>query len=155
MKYHYVKDGQPAGPVEENELIGLGVTRETLVWCKGMAEWTKAGNVAALAYLFANNVPNVPYGNQERPKTYLAPAILATIFCCWPFGVPAIVYAALVERRYSNGDYQGAKKASRTALMWTRISFWVGLIIVLLVIAFYALLFAGLFASTGGLFSPF
>ena len=150
MKYYYAKNGQQAGPVDESELIGLGVTRDTLVWCNGMAEWTKAGKVSALAYLFApltSQTATYDFRKPERPKSHLAFAILATIFCCWPFGIPGIVYAALVERRYNNGDYEGAKKASKTALMWTLISFFVGLICILLVVALYVFLGASIFAG--------
>ncbi len=58
---------------------------------------------------------------------YLAQAILATIFCCVPFGIPAIVFAAQVNAKLAAGDYQGAVKASEKAKMWCWISFLVGL----------------------------
>ncbi len=50
--------------------------------------------------------------------TYLVQAILVTIFCCMPFGIVAIVYAAQVESKQSAGDYDGALRSSDTARRW-------------------------------------
>ena len=60
-------------------------------------------------------------------SNYLAQAILATLFCCLPFGIPAIVYAAQVNSRYSMGDYAGAIEKSKKAKFWCWVSFWAGL----------------------------
>jgi ribosomal protein L40E len=61
---------------------------------------------------------------------YLAQAILVTVFCCVPFGIPAIVFAAQVNSKLEGGDYTGAVEASKRAKMWCWISFGVGLGIV-------------------------
>lgn len=53
---------------------------------------------------------------------YLVPSILVTIFCCVPFGIPAIVYAAKVDGLISRGDIAGAMEASNKAKLWTWIS---------------------------------
>jgi ribosomal protein L40E len=58
---------------------------------------------------------------------YLVQAILATIFCCVPFGIPAIVFAAQVNGKLAAGDYAGAVETSKKAKRWCWISFWVGL----------------------------
>jgi hypothetical protein len=58
---------------------------------------------------------------------YLAQAILVTILCCLPFGIPAIVFSAQVNGKLAAGDYAGAVEASKRAKMWCWISFWVGL----------------------------
>lgn len=63
---------------------------------------------------------------------YLAQAILVTVFCCVPLGIPAIVFAAQVNGKLSAGDYNGAVKTSRKARMWCWISFGVGLGIVII-----------------------
>jgi len=65
------------------------------------------------------------------PKTidvpnYLAQAILVTLFCCLPFGIPAIVYAAQVNGKVAAGDHAGAVETSKKAKMWSWVSFWVG-----------------------------
>lgn len=54
---------------------------------------------------------------------YLVQAILVTVFCCMPFGVVAIVFAAQVSSRLAAGDYAGAVDASNKARMWCWISF--------------------------------
>lgn len=54
------------------------------------------------------NVPN-----------HLVGAILATLFCCLPFGVVAIVFASQVNTKLAQGDVEGALKASKSAKNWT------------------------------------
>jgi hypothetical protein len=71
------------------------------------------------------NVPN-----------YLVQAILVTIFCCMPFGIVAIVYAAQVNGKVQAGDTAGAVDASSKAKMWAWISFGLGLAGVLLYAVF-------------------
>lgn len=66
---------------------------------------------------------------------YLAQAILVTIFCCVPLGIPAIVFAAQVNGKLAAGDYNGAVETSKKAKMWCWISFGVGLGIVLIYIS--------------------
>lgn len=58
---------------------------------------------------------------------YLAPSILATLFCCLPFGIVAIVFAAQVNAKIQAGDMQGAILSSNKAKMWTWLSFGIGL----------------------------
>jgi hypothetical protein len=57
---------------------------------------------------------------------YLVFAILATVFCCLPTGIAAIVYAAQVNGKLQAGDLIGAQAASKNAKMWCWISFGVG-----------------------------
>ena len=70
----------------------------------------------------------IPFGSVP---TYLAHAILATLFCCWPFGIVSIVYAAQVNSRLAVGDYAGAVDMSGKARTWFQLSFGIGLTIVL------------------------
>jgi hypothetical protein len=58
---------------------------------------------------------------------YLVFAILATVFCCLPTGIPAIIYAAQVNAKLQQGDLAGAQAASGNAKMWCWISFGAGL----------------------------
>lgn len=57
-------DGQQTGPFDTNTLqqqIKAGrLTRESLVWKEGMAQWTPAGEVAEVAKLFGAVPPPVP-----------------------------------------------------------------------------------------------
>src|SRR5579864_2230817 len=63
---------------------------------------------------------------------YLVFAILATVFCCLPTGIPAIIYAAQVNGKLLAGDYAGAQLASKNAKTWCWVSFGVGLGVTLL-----------------------
>src|SRR5580698_9554823 len=83
--------------------------------------------------------PAVPVQN------YLVFAILATVFCCLPAGIPAIVYAAQVNGKLQVGDLAGAQAASNNAKMWCFISLGLGLgVIALYVILMMVGVIAGL-----------
>jgi hypothetical protein len=49
-------------------------------------------------------------------------AILSTLFCCLPFGIVSIVFAAQVDSKYNAGDYAGSVNASENAKKWAIIS---------------------------------
>src|SRR5438552_3007549 len=57
-------NGAQTGPFDMNTLAAKArdgsVTRETLVWRQGMAEWMAAGTVPALQSLFAGSPPPIP-----------------------------------------------------------------------------------------------
>lgn len=55
---------------------------------------------------------------QRPPKTYLLESILTTIFCCWPLGIPSIIYASRVEKKFYAGDIVGAEEDSANAKKW-------------------------------------
>jgi hypothetical protein len=61
---------------------------------------------------------------------YLVFAILTTVFCCLPAGIPAIVYAAQVNSKLQVGDWAGAQQASKNAKLWCLISLGLGLAVV-------------------------
>lgn len=58
-QYYLAVDGQQVGPLEINQLIPSGMTRNSMVWTNGMANWTQAGNVPELAHLFVAPTPSV------------------------------------------------------------------------------------------------
>ncbi len=66
-------------------------------------------------------------------------AILATIFCCLPVCIAAIVFAAIGMSDESSGAYAGAEFAARTACILS----WVSIGLGLSVLAFYLLLVFG------------
>ncbi|MGC2475107.1 MAG: CD225/dispanin family protein [Candidatus Sulfotelmatobacter sp.] len=77
---------------------------------------------------------------------YLVFAILTTVFCCLPAGIPGIIYAAQVNGKLQAGDLAGAKAASNNAKMWCWVSFGIGLVASL----FWLLIFgAGLIRQMG------
>lgn len=62
--------------------------------------------------------------------TYLVQSILVTIFCCMPFGIAAIVFAAQVESKRANGDIEGALSSSSKAKTFCWVAFLLGLLVV-------------------------
>lgn len=68
--------------------------------------------------------PNIP--------NYLVQAILVTLFCCLPFGIVAIVYAAQVNGKVTAGDYAGAMDSSQKAKTWCWVSFGLGLVVIVI-----------------------
>lgn len=65
-------------------------------------------------------------------KNYLTPAIISTICCCVPFGVPAIIYAAKVKTLLEAGKVPEAIAASKKAKNWCLAAFLCGGIWVIL-----------------------
>jgi len=72
----------------------------------------------------------------ESPPNYLVWAILSTLFCCWPTGIAAIVFAAQVSSKMQAGDIDGARRSSANAKLWCWITFGLGLAGFLLVFVF-------------------
>ncbi|MDA7748273.1 CD225/dispanin family protein [Bacteroidia bacterium] len=66
------------------------------------------------------------------PKSWMVESILVTLFCCLPFGIAGIVNASKVESKFYAGDIAGAKRASDEAGKWTKVSFFIGIGVVVL-----------------------
>jgi len=80
--------------------------------------------------------PQAPLRGAMAPpiQTYLVPAILVTLFCFFPTGIAAIVYATQVSSKRDTGDYIGAARASKQARMWTIVSLAVGVAVFAIVV---------------------
>ena len=91
------------------------------------------------SYQGSNNY-NSSYNNRGNVPNYLVWSILATIFCCIPFGIPAIVFASQVDSKLSAGDYEGALESSRKAKTWCWVAFGCGLAGALLYFIFTVIL---------------
>ena len=88
-----------------------------------------------------------PQSAQASVPNYLVQAILTTIFCCLPFGIVSIVYAAQVNGKVAAGDRAGALESSRNAKMWAWISFGAGLVVI---VGYLLLVLLGVIAEIGG-----
>ena len=75
-EFYLVKDNQSLGPMPITQLLGCGMTPESLVWCEGMPDWVPANQVTELAHLFAPAQPQVPQTPQvpQAPQPVQAPA---------------------------------------------------------------------------------
>ncbi len=86
----------------------------------------------------ASVCPKCGQGNTNAPsaqiKTYLPQSILVTLFCCLPFGIVSIVYAAKVSGLVTAGQIAEAKVASDSARKWATWGFTTGLIINILTV---------------------
>ena len=71
-------------------------------------------------------------GVSDSVPNHLIWAILATLCCCVPTGIAAIVYAAQVDSKLAGGDYHGAVESSNNAKMWSLISLGLGAVVGLL-----------------------
>lgn len=58
--------------------------------------------------------------------TYLGQAILSTLCCCLPLGITAWVFSAQVSRKLASGDYDGARRASHNANLFSWLSLGIG-----------------------------
>ena len=83
---------------------------------------------------------------QIMPPTYLWQSIVCTVLCCLPLGIPAIVYAAQVERYFMSGNIDAAYKSSRNAKNFTLASFITGLVFG----ALYCIYIVVIVAASGG-----
>lgn len=152
MNWFYSEGGAQKGPIDDSSfraLVANGTIRpDSLVWHEGMADWQPLS--AAEPGLAPQVVPPPTPGAAAAPAAgaplppgtvpnHLVGAILATIFCCWPFGVPAIVFAARVNGLLARGDLAGATDASKKAGTWMWIAFGLGLAVQLLNAAFMLL----------------
>ena len=72
--------------------------------------------------------PNVP--------DYLVQSILVTIFCCLPFGIAAIVFAAQANSKKGAGDFGGALESANKAKTFCWIAAGIGLVVGVLYLIF-------------------
>lgn len=144
LKYYYIDDVSKlqCGPFNSNELLRRNIYPETMVWCSGMHDWTEAGALAELAFLFDSSATAPPkieeiakpfsaetHRSDEKvnvrnevqhplPKTWLIEAVIFTFICCSPVSLIGLFFAIRVETHYSNRDYEKAEKASNRAKNW-------------------------------------
>jgi len=158
MDYHIARNNQKLGVFPEDtirtRLQNGELLPSDLVWCEGMPTWKPAADVFLVGAAF-HVVPPVIAPSPEipqqaaalggspvvprppKPDNYLVWSILATLFCCIPFGIVSIVYATQVDSKYAVGDYPGAGAAAAKAKTWFWVSFGFGLIPMLLGIAYF------------------
>jgi hypothetical protein len=92
---------------------------DTVMQCTNCGQ--RLGQPAAPAGQVPPHIPN-----------YLVQAILVTLFCCLPFGIVSIIYAAQVNGKVSGGDIRGAMESSQKAKTWCWVAFGLGLVVVLI-----------------------
>jgi len=127
----------------------------TQVWSPGMESWRSAGEVEGIfpvplgppAPVRPENVPGSGTPGAEPPPdapprtlpamgatvsyshvdTHLTKAILATLLCCMPLGIVAIIKAAQAKTKLEDGQIEEARRLSRDADNWGNWSIILGL----------------------------
>ena len=148
-KYYYVDStGQQKGPIDVEDFLEYGIKKHTLIWQSGMQDWTEAGKVPEVVsalyqsreevpppppqYASGSFIPSAP--PVSKPDNLMLWSVLATVLCCLPLGIVAIVYSNKVDTLWSNRDYQGAIDAAKNAKTFCLISLGGGLIVSILYI---------------------
>ncbi len=168
--YHVGRNGQQTGPFSVDQLklmAGRGELDPTdLVWKDGMAGWEPASTIpgvfsdAAPAPVTPLSSPVVtppvtpstplvqatvlPPSGATMPPNYLVFAILTTLCCCLPMGIPAIIFASQVNSKMAVGDLAGATESSRKAKMWCWIALGCGILTSIAVTVLYLFMGAAL-----------
>lgn len=70
--------------------------------------------------------PQPPAG--QAPNNYLVWSILATLFCCLPFGIVAIVKSSQVNGLWAQGRYAEAQASAESAKRWVIWSAVIGVV---------------------------
>lgn len=73
-------------------------------------------------------VPHFPA--PPKVPNYLVHSIIATLCCCLPLGIVALVYSAQVNSKLAAGDVAGAQASSARAKTWVIVSFVAGIVTV-------------------------
>lgn len=123
-------DGKEYGPISAEQLrqwVKEGrADAQTKVLAEGATDWRPLSSFPEVA---STNVPPAPLAvPPQAVPNYLIQAILCTLCCCLPFGIPAIVHAAQVNTKLTAGDYEGARASSEKAKMWCWVSLGLGII---------------------------
>ena len=72
----------------------------------------------------------------QPPVSMVVYAWLVTIFCCPLLGIVALVYAYKSKKAWKRGEKAAAHEYNRSAMMWTGIAFFIGLIVYAFFMAF-------------------
>ncbi len=167
MSQYFYSDGKDRfGPFSIEELKAKNITPDTLIWFEGLSDWTSARDLPELRELIqlssdppepsSTDLPD-PVGGANtpldathsgvKPKNWLLESILVTIFCCLPFGIVGIIFAARVDSSYAAGDYQGAERSSKEAGKWTKIGFFSGIAVIVLYFLYFIIIGATAFTD--------
>ncbi len=74
--------------------------------------------------------PQQPAG--QTPNNYLVWSILATLFCCLPFGIVAIVKSSQVNGLWAQGRYAEAQASADSAKKWVIWSVVAGVVVAII-----------------------
>ena len=116
-KSFYLRGSEKVGPFTIEERTARAIRLPTTARHRTFEDWTPAAKIEELKGWFnlappdikPPSSPSAPSGGNYKaegsrgvmPKKWLIESILATLFCCLPFGIAGIVNAANVESRFN------------------------------------------------------
>jgi hypothetical protein len=159
--WHYAQDGQRKGPVSDDDLRRMAaegsLKPSDLVWREGMSDWLPASEATGFQFgsPAAPAAPSAPptyaqqppsYAQQSSPYAppaasldmgppipdYLPWSIAATLLCCLPAGIAAIVFSVQANSAKNAGNFDEARRKAGQAKTWLYVSVGVGLVVGLL-----------------------
>lgn len=89
-----------------------------------------------------------PSAARDVPN-HLVWAILATLFCCLPFGIVAIIYSSQVSSHLAAGNYEAALQSSSTARKWCLAATITGVVLIVVCVLMGLSLIPFIFALMG------
>ncbi len=96
--------------------------------CEPAAQQTPPG--------YAHPAPGIAYGapsigrqpEEPCPPTYVGWSVAATILCCIPLGIPAIIFSAMVKSAYYRGEIAKARRYSNLAQWFIILAITLGVV---------------------------
>ena len=75
--------------------------------------------------------PSMTAAATDTPKVFdwLIPSILSIIFCAWPLGIPALVFAIKANGSKKRGDMAAAAQQAKTARLFVILSVVLGIVV--------------------------
>ncbi|XP_062589558.1 proline-rich transmembrane protein 1-like [Saccostrea cucullata] len=70
---------------------------------------------------------------------WMYPAIFVTLFCFWPTGLVAVLYATWARKAMKGGDFAGAASYSRKVKIFVIISLAMGILVIISIILLFVL----------------
>jgi len=98
--------------------------------------WTKETRPRPGATMPAPGLPTPPQPapaaavpGQATVFDWLIPSILSIIFCAWPLGIPALIFAIKANGSKKRGDMAAAAQQARTARLFVILSVVLGIVV--------------------------
>lgn len=98
--------------------------------------WTRETRPRPGATMPAPGLPPPPQpapeaaGDASAPvRDWLIPSILTIIFCAWPLGIPALIFAIKANGSKKRGDMATAAQQARTARLFVILSVVLGIVV--------------------------
>jgi len=114
-------------------------------FCPTCGRPMEASSARMESVVFSNGRASVNEAIPKKIESHLVKAIIATVCCCIPFGIVAIVYAAQVGPKLIVNDTDAALEASKKSDLWSNLAIGMGIIMQALWLGLYKFTFNNAF----------